>query len=699
MHARALRNLASINVTVALALVLASSLGACAGVKSSNNSSGSGGTGGIIPPPLPGLVSLRIEPASVSINLERDPITGRITPGVADYVAYGTMDSGATEDVSARVQWPSDVMSLRILGGHVTVTAPGRYTIRAKSGSIEANAELIANFTGSFTAPGYNPDATPSLDGAASGAAQIAYPLDGALFPSNMGPIYVHITKPTAATSARLKFQAEAVDINWYGPCEAADATGMPWPGTGCYVRLPLEFTQLFIAASERGDIRLTARVGGSGPPAESAAINVAWSNVSLTGGLYYWTTIQPGPIFPGYRLPPMATSGTGIQRYNFDKEMPAPELVYTDMGPPPAFAGSPWARATDGGQGTCVGCHSITNDGKFMALSINGSDAAGFSILDITNKTLTPVSPVNAGQPLQRFVRESCAGNPALGCGAETTFGPTDPTGAMPAMINMYRSKLYLRAADMTLNTQSEVVPSAADQYRTDPFWSQDGKFFAFTGFATPSVGLYNTSGLNGDQKIGGSIWVATAEARAVHDDAVRIVPGEAGRTNFYPAISNDSKLLVYNQSTCGGLDPNRGPNEYGNGSCDGYDDWTATLFLTKPTGGAPIRLDRANGQFSASNSWPRWSPDFGNFRGRRLYWIAFSSRRNYGLQVNTAYQQAPITAKPQLWFTGILTGDEVPGDPSFAPVWLPNQNPVQMTPNGNHVPMWVAVAVPIPQ
>jgi len=97
-------------------------------------------------------------------------------------------------------------------------------------------------------------------------------------------------------------------------------------------------------------------------------------------------------------------------------------------------------------------------------------------------------------------------------------------------------------------------------------------------------------------------------------------------------------------------------------------------------------VRLDRANGPQGFSNSWPRWSPDNGTFRGKRLYWVAFSSRRAYGLQVNNGL--SPAQAKPQLWFAGVATGDEFQGDPSFAPVWLPNQNSNQSIPNGNHVP-----------
>jgi hypothetical protein len=110
-------------------------------------------------------------------------------------------------------------------------------------------------------------------------------------------------------------------------------------------------------------------------------------------------------------------------------------------------------------------------------------------------------------------------------------------------------------------------------------------------------------------------------------------------------------------------------------------------------PTGGNPVKLDNANGPAGSGNSWPRFSPDKGNFRGELIYWIAFSSRRPYGSQVN--YNVTPLTTKPQLWIAAVRTGENIVGDPSWAPVWLPTQNPKQTVPQGNHVPHWVKVVV----
>ena len=101
---------------------------------------------------------------------------------------------------------------------------------------------------------------------------------------------------------------------------------------------------------------------------------------------------------------------------------------------------------------------------------------------------------------------------------------------------------------------------------------------------------------------KRGGQISIASATATGINNDAHVLVPRENNITKYYPAISNDDALVVYNQSTCG-ADPDVytnltiGVTIYGAQTCDGYDDSSATLWLTTPTGSRPQRLDNANG------------------------------------------------------------------------------------------------------
>jgi hypothetical protein len=677
----------------------------CAGVKAPGGPSGGAGSGGtVVTPPIKGLTSIDVSPPMQSVLLTATA-SGGLT-GSTSFTATGHFDDGHTEDVSDRVAWSSGFSSTIITRGMVMVSAPGIYTISATSGgTIMGTAQLIATFQGDLLGTGFDMSGKGTLDGSPSGATQIAYPLNHAIIPPNLSPLTVHIQRSSPSqTAARINFSVDqVVNVNYYATCQAA-------AGSGCYVDLPLTLTQLFVAVSDKKDVNVTARLAGLGAPlVESAPVSVAWANVPLSGGLYYWTTLAPN-IVPGY-LPPNnadnspGTTGTGIQRYAFGKDgaVSAPQLVWTDRGRSPQFYGSPPATA-DGAQ--CVGCHAITNDGKTMALTIGGSANPDFALLDLTTLTMTVLNPTASGGSTSIMDINYYKQFRATKVATDTTFGPNGDV-----MVNMYQSKLYLHGTTSTLLNQGEVAAGFVDSYKSDPFWSQSGKYFVFTAFAVPDAApqYYNQTGLNGDMKKGGQIAIASATATGINNDAHVLVPRESGVTKYYPAISNDDALVVYNQSACG-TDPDVYTNlqtmtgVYGAQTCDGYDDSSATLWLTTPMGGgSPQRLDNANGGPGATydNSWPRWSPDNGTFRGTKLYWLAFSSRRPYGLQVNNG---PPLSTKPQLWFAAVLIGQETVLDPSSPPVWLPNQNPTPQgalqnsVPTGNHVPQWVKVAVDIP-
>jgi WD40-like Beta Propeller Repeat len=654
---------------------------------------GSGGVagGGGLHPPIPNLASLTVTsltPQPVVLV----PMGGKLS-AMATFTAQGTFGDGTSSDVTTRVDWLLDPPTGTAPNGSVTVDSPGIYTVTAANGSIRASAPLTANFSGDNFGTGFNSSDKAKLDGSPSGSVSVAYPLDGAIFPRNFGAVTFHIPKTGAQDIARLAFTGDGLDIKHYGLCE-------PGPGGGCYVTFPSALTGLFLATSAQNDIKLTARLGSlsGGAVAESTPVRLAWANVALSGGLYYWTTINPGAV-AGYVAPdPGDPRGTAVMRYNFDGDASKPEIVWTDRGSPvttPPFGESPPALAgTDPesqvrwGEGRCIGCHTISPDGKLMAFSIGGSDASSMAILNIARPpTLAELDPTAAPDTatgidrLKRFRKGSFA--------TFTTFGPLSDL-----LVTMYRGKLALRQVTLVAPTlplvRDNLFGAATAERKTDPFWSPDGTHFAFASYDFTLE--TQSSKFNGDTKTGGQIWMATADATGPHEDAKVIVPRQAGVTSYYPAISHDGNLVVFNKSQCSGPTT---PGTYGLGACDGYDDITASLWLTDPTGRSPVALTRANGGDQNSNSWPRWSPDNGAFRGQKLYWLAFSSRRPYGLQVNSG--AATAANKPQLWFSAVVVGGEFGGDPSHPPVWLPNQNLSQATPTGNHVPQWVKFAVPI--
>jgi hypothetical protein len=595
--------------------------------------------------------SLTISPPSAVVDLTAGA-DGRYTASTGFTASVGLAD-GSRRDVTGEVAW-SIQSPATIAGGQATTGAAGQYTVQATSGGALATATLTARLQGSLYGPGRSSGDDPKLDGAATAPApSIAYPIDGTLFPANLAPIQVHVAKSKSDQQlARLRFQAGTiVDARYYAACEPG-----PNDATGCYVTLPAALTSVFTFIGESSDVGLDARVAASDGSSlgESPPIALAWSSTPLTGGLYYWTTISPSA----------GAGTTGIARYDFAGDGSKPQIVYTDKGSP--------ADHSDGNN--CVGCHSITHDGTKMALTIGGSYPSDWMLLDVAS--LTRLALRNQGPE---------------GFATETTFSPDGSR-----MVNMYRGELTIRGTDASLANQGPILGASVPEKKTDPFWSLDGRLFALVSWLPGQFGAPPASdllGLDGDVKTGGQIWIAPSDGQTIQDQATPLVPRAPGITSYYPCISDDDALVVFNQSSCSGPSTNRG---YGDGPCDGYADPSARLFLVAPGGGTPVALDRASGPSNSMSSWPRFSPDHGTFRGRRLYWIAFSSERAYGLQLN----RAGSSLSPQLWFAAVTvpegeTFDAI--DPSFAPAWLPGQNPNQAQPNGNHVPQWVSTAVPL--
>jgi hypothetical protein len=263
--------------------------------------------------------------------------------------------------------------------------------------------------------------------------------------------------------------------------------------------------------------------------------------------------------------------------------------------------------------------------------------------------------------------------------------------------MVSMSYGKLTLRTADSSLGViQDDLFADAVGERVSHPFWSPAGGHFAFVSW-NPSAADVKAGQITGDMVQGGQIWIADSDGTAMQGAPRLLVPRAEGVTSYYPAISDDDRFVVFNQSRCAGPANTGG---WGAGSCDGYNDISAALNVVPVTGGPAIALTRANGGDAplTTNSWPRWSPDHGTFRGKRLYWLSFSSRRAYGLALPGATDDK---TKPQLWFAAVAVdaGGAAPAaDPSFAPVWLPGQDPNLAGPRGNHTPAWTSKVVIIP-
>ena len=594
------------------------------------------------PPSIEGLVSLAIDPPSAALIL---PWATPLVPVKQAFKAIGTFNDGTTKDVTDAVAWSTSADAtapISIYQGNLSAAAPGKLTLTAQAGTVVGNAVVLVRATGDVVSAGV-PSGAPALLGATpSGTVTIAYPLDGALLPFKLGPLELQIqTSDPTLTLARVEMKGDAIDLRVFASCAPI--------ASGCAIVLDDALASIVAGASEADTfqtrVRLATTAGGS--LAESAPIDVRWTFSSLSGGLYYWRAYDHD-------------KSSGVARFDLDQPgKPAEKYFQSDPDSPPIATGDAHP---------CVGCHAISADGKKMGLTFGGSIPSAFGLLDIAKKTYLAQKTTSTE-----------------GFATTTTFAPDGSR-----LVNGFRGQLLLRMADATLSDVGGPLFPSTGELLALPYWSGDGKTLSFVGWKPGENGASTSN--TGDVVRGGEIWIAESDGASFPGTPRLVVPRVTGRTETYPATSDDSKWMVFNETRCDGP-PTPGP--YGNDPCDGYDDPSARLKLVLATGGTSIELARANGAQTWTSSWPRFSPSHKKYRGKNLYWIAFSSRRPYGLRLAGSNDGS---TKPQLWFAAVLLDDAgtLTADPSYAPVWLPGQNDPDAV-SGNHVPQWVTVAVPV--
>jgi hypothetical protein len=613
------------------------------------------------------------------------------------FTATGTFKDGTTSDVTQCAGWSvSPAVGSISQTGALSAGAAGQYTVTANSGQAMGSAVITIKLTGVANASGITAsllDATPT-----GTAPTIAYPLDGALFPYHFGDLAFQMLPATGQSIARIAFEGDAIDLKVYAPCTpiANAATA-----GACSVAIPADIEASLAGASEATTLTETVRLASASGAnlGESTAIDARWASLSLPGTVYYWSA------------PPSGGGGAGgeseIRRMDLTKPGTPPEVFYQWLdaeGYSPMLSGG-WA---------CIGCHSITQDGKYMGVTIAGSAITGpgsmgqagggngsfFALLDVA--TRTPLAAAITGSNNQFL---------STGFATFTTFGPDDKT-----MVQELQGQLFLRDATAALTSGPALFPSVTESI-TDPYWSAKGDELAFASWVSTGQSFaYDPVDLNGNETKSAQIWVAPVTGTTFGTPKV-VVPRVSGATEYYPAISDDSALVVLNESSCSGP-PSSSSDGYGASACDGYDDPSARLRLVSSQGGALAELDRASGRTSGwptsdtwANSWPRFSPQHGTFQGKTLYWVTFSSRRAYGAKLSGS---ADGSTSPQLWFAAIVLDPTAPlsGDPSYAPVWLPQQNSATPevtydggtspsigaagTITGNHSAQWVYTYVP---
>ena len=478
-------------------------------------------------------------------------------------------------------------------------------------------------------------DLVVGKSGALTGDIEVVYPPDHALAPVDFAPITVQWTYAGPADKFIVRFENAEAEIDVIGDALQWATTGSA--GKGYVLTLPKWIWQELFAFPDHPAWKLrvlAATVSGGqlvGKLQASKPLTFHISPMPAGGAIYYWNT-----------------------------QMMAVRVLEQGQKQPVTVA-------TPGGM--CAGCHSVSPDGSTVAVShMMGAGMASMSMTLVTAKSgqSPPWLHPKAKQLLaSSFTIAAAFSDEHFNDKERWLVVPTSGTaGFIPGPTK-------LMAVDLMGGTATSLVQGGDLGQQAFPAWSKDGSTVVYAsssnvgnGFAASVATVLYTVPFNGGQ--GGKAQVV---AGADDPDAF----------HYYPTFTLDGKYIVYNRaSTTGPSCPSTGSSGGPSGGGEGtYDNCHAELWMIPVTGGNPIRLDLANQSLEPlTNSWPTLGIVPGQY-----HWMAFSSRRNYGL-LHTGNPPSP-----QIYIAAIDPLKIAAGqDPSYAALWLPGQDITA----GCHIARW---------
>lgn len=551
------------------------------------------------------------------------PAAGNKSLVSADVAADGEAAAADTapSDAVVEVAAPDSAAPDSAAPDSAVVDAPG----------LPASVTLLVDATATSD-PGWAPWVV-GKPGVLSADIEIVYPPDDALAPIDFAPITVQWKYSGAADKFVVRFEnAEAV-IDILGDASAWKS------GPGYALTVPKSMWQeLFLFPDHpKWQLRVLAVTvsGGQlqGKPLASKPNAFHVSTMPAGGAIYYWNT-----------------------------QMMAVRVLEQGQKQPTTVP-------TPGGM--CAGCHSISPDGSTVAVShMMGAGMASMSMSLVTAKSgKTP-------SWLHPKAQQLLAGSFTIAAAfSEAHFSDQQKWLVVPTSGGggLIPGPTKLMAVDLMGGKATPLVQGGDLGQQAFPAWSKDGSTVVYAssanvgnGFAASVATALYTVPFNGGQ--GGK-----AEPVVGADDP--------GIFHYYPTFTMDGKYIVYNRAdnaagTCAAASGGGGPSASGDGT---YDNCHAELWMIPATGGNPIRLDLANESLlPLTNSWPTLGIVPGPY-----HWMAFSSRRNYGL-LHTGNPPAPQIYVAAIDPLKIAAGE----DPSFAALWLPGQD----LGAGCHIARWSA-------
>jgi hypothetical protein len=310
--------------------------------------------------------------------------------------------------------------------------------------------------------------------------------------------------------------------------------------------------------------------------------------------------------------------------------------------------------------QGRCIGCHSSTPDGEFVAYSDASTVDGQYAFVGMRSSRDGVSQPPFLTPPARTLLSRY---NQHL-----ATFSPAHWTAGDRVTVSLLNLKLVWTDLEATstevgvgwgpLTVDGDPGPAVAW-----PSWSHDGTFLVYaSGQGTIWGGVLSNADIYrvpyNDRQGGQSVKVTGASDPAWNE--------------FYPTLSPDDRLLAFSR--------------VGAGEGDSYNNRLAEVFVVPVSGADPTRIaanDPGACQGGTSpgvtNSWPKWAPDATVTGGKTYYWLTFSSTRG--------------AAAPQLYVTPVVIAEDTGDIATFPALYLWNQPASE----GNHTPAWDDFQIPV--
>jgi hypothetical protein len=542
--------------------------------------------------PIPNLVALEVTPAETTLAI--DDLAA--PPEHVAFTALGTFKDGSARDVTDLVAWSTDNVepgSFGVIAASTYTTsraAGGHVAIAATAGTIagEARLSVIVTVTivDSTNPPPAGADAlfapsVPVVTGDPMRSPSILYPAHETVMPQGLVATAFQYTRGMDNDAIRIRFESDVLHLAVLTGNDRWHAEGIAW--------------DLIARSHPAGAVTITVDGASSMMPGtiyRSAPNTLGFGRDAIDGVIYYFSDAADG-VMRG-----LLEASTAAQLF-----------------PPP-------------GDNGCTGCHTVSRDGRTMAL---GHGAERLTTLEI--ESLAPMLTRANDIPM-----------------GWATFSPDGQV-------------LVADKGTLTLRDASSGLGVGPDNGRirlpmhlkaTHPDWSPAGDAVAIT--VADMVG-------NMDLK-GGSIAVLRFAGGEWSDPQILVQSTGDNDNNYFPKWSPDGRYLAYVHADSA----SRGAKN-------------AELRMIAAAGGTPIVLARANTRVgrtddvpALANTMPSWAPLAGD-----LGFLAFASTRPYGAV-------RPAKDPSQIWITAVDLARGDGGDPSSAAFWLPCQDITSLANN----PIW---------